>query len=97
MKELGAGNSDVAAVKDGHISTLQELNEALRAEIEALKENSVWIKKDNKFKAEQLNIFLADCGAKNTQLFELRKKLVETKAELATKTREISELNEQLA
>lgn len=84
-------------MKDEQIKTLQELNEALRAEVEALKDNSIWIKKDNRFKSEQLNIFLADCGAKNTQLFELRKKLVEGEAELAAKTKEIFELNEQLA
>ena len=96
LKELGVGKTDVAAVKDQQILGLQELIETLRAEIQALKENQTWLKKDNKFKTDQLNIFLKDCGEKNSQLYSLRKELIEKETELVNKSQEIVALSEQL-
>jgi len=65
IKELGGGREEDFKAKDNEIASLQDLNEALRAEIQSLKENFTWLKKDNTFKTDQLNIFLEDCGAKN--------------------------------
>ena len=93
LKELSSGGNDV---KEEQLQNLQELNQALKDEIKALKENHTWLKKDNLFKTEQLNTFLADCGAKNQQLYELRKTLVSKESELKTKSENISSLNEQL-
>ena len=89
LKELGIGKTDVAAVKDQQIVGLQELIESLRSEIETLKENQTWLKKDNQFKTDQLNTFLKDCGAKNNQLYSLRKELIEKEVELMNKSQEI--------
>jgi len=77
MKELGSGREEDIAVRDLQIANQQELNETLKAEIASLKENHAWLKKDNTFKTEQLNIFLTDCGTKNDQLYELRKQLLD--------------------
>lgn len=77
MKELGSGREEDIAVRDLQIANQQELNETLKAEIVSLKENHAWLKKDNTFKTEQLNIFLTDCGTKNDQLYELRKQLLD--------------------
>ena len=51
--------------KDDQGVNYKELNETLKREIESLKQNHAWLKKDNVFKTEQLDIFLADCGTKN--------------------------------
>ena len=59
--------------KDDQGVNYKELNETLKREIESLKQNYAWLKKDNVFKTEQLDIFLADCGTKNEQLYNLRK------------------------
>lgn len=83
-------------MKERQIASLQELNETLRNEVTALKENHVWLKKDNQFKTEQLNIFLKDCGAKNDQLYELRKQMIETQTIMKEKDERMAALTTQL-
>ena len=97
LKQLGSGrDEEVLAVKERQIASLQELNETLRNEVTALKENHVWLKKDNQFKTEQLNIFLKDCGAKNDQLYELRKQMIETQTIMKEKDERMAALTTQL-
>ena len=52
LKEHGCGKSDEIAAKDQQLAGLRELNEQLKHEVEVLKANHTWLKKDNAFKTE---------------------------------------------
>ena len=100
LKQLGCGlesNQDANADKDQRIGEMEDQIDALKQEVQVLKENHTWLKKDNNFKTEQLNTFLKDCGAKNEQLYALRKQLIEQEGTLKTKSDEIAALTTQLA
>ena len=94
LKELGCGKSDEVVAKDQQLTSLTELNDSLKQEVQVLKDNHVWLKKDNQFKTDQLNTFLKDCGTKNEQLYNLRKELIQLKTELKTKGEELAQLQQ---
>ena len=68
---------------------MEELNEALKNEVSVLRENQMWLKKDNTFKTDQLDYYLKNCGTQNDQIYKLR-------SDLVNKESELKKMNEQI-
>lgn len=85
--------SDQEQVKQ-QVACLDELTKTLKHEVQVLRDNQAWLKKDNKFKTDQLNIYLKNCGSQNEQIYQLRKDLIAKEADITQKNEMINQLNE---
>ena len=67
---------ETKTIRSEAVKGQQEHIESLQAQNEALKEQKVWMTKDNQFKTEQLATFLAQKEHTETQMYQLRKELI---------------------